>query len=435
MSSEETIILVVDGNRVSRKVYGKLLYKHYEGNCRIVEAATGDSGLQMCRTGEVDCVLIDYHLPDFNGLTFLDLLKKQPENRFTPVVILTGKGDEGTAVQAMKSGAQDYLVKGTFSQDLLGQSILNAIEKVELLKELEQKRLDLERTNGELMDTNLRLKETRQQLLDAAHKAGMADIATSVLHNIGNTLNGVNISVEYILGLVCKSKLRGLKPANDLLGTFGQELAKHPKGEKLMEYYHHLEEAREEEHRNIESETTSLLKKIKLIRDDIFDQKSFVNSETFVEEVDIPKVVDDALSLQQGPLNSLKVKINKVYDQIPTCRLARMKLTHVLVNLIKNSREGLEACSAETDRNNELTIEVNRQDDDHIKIVVRDNGCGIPDEHVDKIFNYGFTTKPNGHGFGLHVAANAMTELGGQISVQNEGEQQGAVFHLILPIG
>ena len=144
-------VLVVDGNRVSRKVYSRLLLKHFKDRCHLLEAESGEDGLYLIKTQGIDCVLIDFHLPDMEGLEFLEKLKHNvKQQQFVPVIILTGQGDETTAVEAMKSGAQDYLVKGTFSQELLAQAVINAIEKVELMAELEKKRLDLERTNQEL---------------------------------------------------------------------------------------------------------------------------------------------------------------------------------------------------------------------------------------------------------------------------------------------
>ena len=150
MRSKTFTILVIDGNRVSRKVYSKLLHKHFSDQCRILEVDRGEDGLYFCETQEIGCVLIDYHLPDMHGIEFLNHLNGRITNHFIPVVILTGQGDEGIAVQAMKSGAQDYLVKGAFSQELLAQAVTNAMNKVALMEELERKRVDLEHANADL---------------------------------------------------------------------------------------------------------------------------------------------------------------------------------------------------------------------------------------------------------------------------------------------
>ncbi len=164
MRSKHFNILVVDGNRVSRKVYSKLLHKQFQDQCRILEVERGEDGLYFCETQDIGCVLIDYHLPDMHGLEFLNALNSRMANHYIPVVILTGQGDETTAVQAMKSGAQDYLVKGTFSQELLAQAVQNAIEKVELIEELDRKRHDLEHTNIELKNEIKFRKEVEESL-------------------------------------------------------------------------------------------------------------------------------------------------------------------------------------------------------------------------------------------------------------------------------
>ena len=153
MSSRPFIFLIVDNNRVSRKVYSRLLSKHFRNErCQILETESGEDALYFCEQREISCVLIDYHLPDLSCLEFLDRLKNGLGQHFTPVVILTGRGDESSAVSAMKSGAQDYLVKGNFSQELLAQAVMNAMEKVELVEELEKKRMALEHANQVLKE-------------------------------------------------------------------------------------------------------------------------------------------------------------------------------------------------------------------------------------------------------------------------------------------
>ena len=207
MRSKNFTILVVDGNRVSRKVYSKLLHKHFQDRCRILEVESGEDGLYFCESQDIGCVLIDYHLPDMHGLEFLNSLNSRMANHFIPVVILTGQGDETTAVQAMKSGAQDYLVKGTFSQELLAQAVSNAMEKVELLEELDRKRHDLEHTNGELKreiqerqaaESNLRLfrdliNQTSDSLLIVNPDTGqLIDFNDGAADNLGYSRDELN---------------------------------------------------------------------------------------------------------------------------------------------------------------------------------------------------------------------------------------------------
>jgi len=145
-------ILIIDDNEVDRQLYRRLLNQDPEHEYEIIEAVYGDEGLEICRNQEPDCVLLDYHLPDFDGLEFLaDLNGMDQENRIA-VVMLTGTGNEAIAVDAMKSGAQDYLVKGEFSRNDFLRAVDNAIEKMSLMQALEEHRKQLARSNEELAE-------------------------------------------------------------------------------------------------------------------------------------------------------------------------------------------------------------------------------------------------------------------------------------------
>ncbi|CAM2009228.1 hybrid sensor histidine kinase/response regulator [Acanthopleuribacter pedis] len=427
-------LLVVDGNRVSRKVYSRLLQKHF-GGCHISETETGEKALTMCREGVVDCVLVDYNLPDINGLEFLQSLREELGLGFIAVVILTSQGDEMTAVEAMKRGAQDYLVKGSFSQKLMAQAITNAMEKVELLKELEQKRIDLERKNVELQQTNEELNRTQRQLIDAAHKAGMAEMATGVLHNIGNMLNNLTTAVGVLDEMVKNSRLGGLKKANQLLETFADDLEQRPKGPQLMQYYRRLEGIRTEEFTRFSSEITSLNERIDLLSKGVMAQRKYASLEYHVEKVTIKDLVQDAILLKatSGTDDAGGVEIVEDYQTDQPIECVKIKILHVLTNLILNARESLrQVARPEGDKVIRITVE--QEEDAFLCITVADNGTGIEAENLEKIFHYGFTTKPNGSGIGLHVAANSMTEMGGSLRVVSEGNNQGAEFIVRVPV-
>lgn len=426
-------LLVVDGNRVSRKVYSRLLQKHF-GNCRISETETGEKALALCREGGVDCVLVDYNLPDINGLEFLQSLREALGLGFIAVVILTSQGDEMTAVEAMKRGAQDYLVKGSFSQKLMAQSITNAMEKVELLKELEQKRVDLERKNVELQQTNEELSRTQRQLIDAAHKAGMAEMATGVLHNIGNMLNNLTTAVGVLDEMVKNSRLGGLKKANQLLETFAEPLEQQPKGPQLMQYYRRLEEIRTDEFQRFSTEVRSISERIDELSKGVVAQRKYASLDYHIERVHIKDVVQDAVMLKSsaGIEGDDGVSIVEAYHCEQPIECVKIKILHVLTNLILNARESL----LHTDLGGQekvIQITVDRADESMLRITVADNGAGIDPEHLEKIFHYGFTTKANGSGIGLHVAANSMTEMGGSLSVASAGKGQGAAFQVLVP--
>lgn len=422
-------ILILDGNRVSRKVYSKILLKHFNEDCQLFEANTGQRGLQLIDTMDIRCTLSDYTLPDMNAVSLLSQLRKR--HPYQPVVILTGEGDEESAVEAMKAGAQDYIVKGRFASSLLAQSVGNAIERMDLEKELENKRKDLEHTNRELRETNIQLKETRDQLVEAAHKAGMAEIATGVMHNIGNNLNSVNTCVEELRRMLAQSKLGNLQKANQLLVQFAETLEQQPKGSQLMAYYNQLETQREKEAQQFSKELDALEERIKMIRDDVLSQQSYARNEFFLETVDVPALVEEALMLQQTAFEKEHVQVVKQFETVPQTELSRNKLIQVLTGLFRNSRESMRAC----DGASELHVHIaHKKADNRIEITVTDTGHGIPAADREKIFNYGFSTKRNHHGIGLHVAANNMRELEGKLSVMDPPSGKGAAFLLTIPV-
>ena len=105
----------------------------------------------------------------------------------------------------------------------------------------------------------------------------------------------------------------------------------------------------------------------------------------------------------------------------------------MLTNLVKNSREAMVAAKHQGQRA-VLRISVEQLDTDLMEIRISDNGCGIGPENLDKIFNHGFTTKDQGHGFGLHTCANFMTEMGGTLRAESDGIGKGATFVMRFPL-
>lgn len=145
MSDPTYRVLIVDDNPEDLATYQRLLAQVSRNEFDVLVAATAEEALKICRQEALHCLIVDYRLPDQDGLEFLQQFTKEERLPKLPVVMLTGQGDETVAVQAMKSGAQDYLVKGKITGDGLQRAILNAIEKVALLQRIEQQRRELER--------------------------------------------------------------------------------------------------------------------------------------------------------------------------------------------------------------------------------------------------------------------------------------------------
>lgn len=284
-------------------------------------------------------------------------------------------------------------------------------------------------------ETEARLAAAQHQLVDAAHKSGMAEIAIGVLHNVGNILNSVMLSGEEIARVAKNSKVAGLNKANELLRgnvhDLGNFFTTNDKGKMLPQYYEKIGLALNEESKSINSEATKLNEKLAMIKDVIATQQVYARADAYTEQLDVVPVIEDALRVQEESLRKLGVKVRKDFKITPLCVVHKSKLLQVLTNLIKNAKEATME-NDELNRIQEIVIETGRSESGDVFIRVTDNGCGITAENLQRIFNHGFTTKQNGHGFGLHTSALAMTEMGGALRAHSDGTGCGASFTLIL---
>lgn len=278
-----------------------------------------------------------------------------------------------------------------------------------------------------------RLDAAQQQLVDAAHKSGMAQVAIGVLHNVGNILNSVMLSGEEIARMAKNSKVQGLNKANELLRShahdLGNFLTADEKGKMLPQYYEKIGLVLNDEAKSIGGEAAKLNEKLMMIKDVIATQQAYARADGYEERLNVVSVIEDALHVQEASLRKQGINVCKNFNDTPLCIVHKSKLLQVLTNIIQNAREAV-AENEQINRIQEITIETSYTGSGSVFVKIADNGCGIPHENLQRIFNYGFTTKENGHGFGLHTSALAMTEMGGELQAHSEGPGCGAVFTL-----
>jgi signal transduction histidine kinase len=362
-----------------------------------------------------------------------------------PILKLTGamknisdRKEYSVRVEKQNDDEIGTLVEGF--NDMLTQIESRNMELMEAHRKLEE-RVDertwqLQQEIIERQKAEEALRGSQEQLIDSAHKAGMADVATGILHNLGNVLNSVNVSTEVISNVVRTSKVESLINVNEILNEhmdrIGEFLTTDPKGMKLPEFYLKIGAVLREENDIVRKETERIEDKIATMRGIVETQQEYARAEFHSEKEELPNIIRDVLKIQKVLIESNGVQVTGDYEKPLSCRVHKYKLIHVLLNLVKNAVESMK----ENDLHNksrELTIETGHIDDKNDFISVMDNGCGIPSENLLKIFNHGFTTKEGGHGFGLHASANSMTEMGGGITAESDGENRGAVFTLKLP--
>lgn len=278
------------------------------------------------------------------------------------------------------------------------------------------------------------LRKTQADLVAAARSAGMAEIATNVLHNVGNVLNSVNVSAGLILSRVRASKLEGLARAAQLmnehaddLGTF---LASDAKGRMIPGYVRQLTPLLVAEQRAVADELGALTKSVDHIKEIIAAQQAHAGASSLIESIRIQELVEDALRMNASGLANHRVVMESGLARIPALPLDRGRVLQVLMNLVRNARQSMEAA----DDSAQLLLNAEIVGGETLRIRVTDTGVGIAPENLTRVFVHGFTTKKDGHGFGLHSAAIAAREMGGSLAAHSDGPGTGATFTLELPI-
>ena len=274
----------------------------------------------------------------------------------------------------------------------------------------------------------------QQQLRDASRQAGMADVATSVLHNVGNVLNSVNVSANLVADSLRRSRAAGLSRVVSLLqehqSDLGRFVAHDARGKVLPTYLAELSRHLSSDNKNALQELDSLKGNIDHIKDIVAMQQRYAKLGGMAEPIDVKELVEESLRINQSAFDRQAVKIVRQFATVPQVTVDKHKVLQILVNLLRNAKD---SCEELGERERRVTIVVERCATG-LRIAVSDNGVGIAAEHLGRIFTHGFTTKKTGHGFGLHSAALAAREIGGSLRVESPGPGRGATFVLELPL-
>jgi signal transduction histidine kinase len=306
-------------------------------------------------------------------------------------------------------------------------------ERQRTAMELAQRTRSLEAEIEERKQMGQELEEIHRQLLDTSRRAGMAEVATNVLHNIGNVLNSVNVSASVVADSVKHSKTASLAKVAALLHENQADLAtfltRDPRGKQLPDYLARLSEHLLADQAATIGELDSLRSNIEHIKEIVTMQQSYAKVSGVKEMVNLADLVADSLQMNAGSFQRHGVEVIREIDAVPPINVEKHKILQILVNLVRNAKD---ACDESGRLDKRLIIRVTG-DNDCVKISVGDNGVGIAPENLTRIFSHGFTTKKNGHGFGLHSGALAAQEMGGALTVHSAGPGQGATFTLQLP--
>ncbi|HEY1107943.1 MAG TPA: ATP-binding protein [Opitutaceae bacterium] len=284
----------------------------------------------------------------------------------------------------------------------------------------------LNRLNGQLT-------ETYKGLVDASRLAGRAEIATGVLHNVGNVLNSLNVSASVVATGLRQSKCEAMVKAVAMLRERGADLAEFlaadPKGRRLPELLEGLARHSVTERERLLGEVESLQQSVDHIKEIVAMQQAYATMVAVVEPLDAATLMEDALRLNAGAFERYGVSVVREFGGGGRVLAEKAKILQILLNLIRNAKH---ACDDSAPGSKCITLRIARVGE-RLRLIVADNGVGIPAENLTRIFGHGFTTRAGGHGFGLHSSANAAREMSGSLTAHSEGRGCGATFTLELP--
>lgn len=293
----------------------------------------------------------------------------------------------------------------------------------------------LSREVAERARAETELESVHGQLVDAARRAGMAEVATGVLHNVGNVLNSINVSSTLLSERLRDSQLSDLRRAVDLMNQHLDDLpaffTEDEQGRQLPRFLDLLAEHLAQQKHEMVEEVRVLNNNVDHVKTIIAMQQSYAGVAGVIAKVKIAELIQDAIRMNSSSLEKYQIQLTCDVGEMPELGVDKHRLLQILINLVANARDAL-AASDRSDR--QLTVRARRQGDDWVRIDVIDNGIGIAPDNLTRIFSHGFTTKKRGHGFGLHSSANAAREMGGALSVHSDGPGCGARFSIELPV-
>lgn len=315
-----------------------------------------------------------------------------------------------------------------------GETIWASVTKVPIYDSMQEISglIGISRDITDLKRTERELQEKNEDLVETSRLAGMAEVATGVLHNVGNVLNSVNVSANVVSEKIRRSKTSNLDRVCRLLNANKDNLSafltENEKGRQIPTFLEKLAGVLRDERDALLKELAEMRKNVDHIGEIIATQQGYAKVGGTIELIAPTELIDQALNMEDSSLSRHDVDVVKQIEATPPIFVVKNKLLQVLVNLIRNSKQAMLEASPK-----KLYITARQLNEDGVEISVRDTGKGISKENLETIFAHGFTTKKDGHGFGLHSSALAIKEMGGSISAESEGLGKGAMFVVKLP--
>ena len=335
-----------------------------------------------------------------------------------------------SATQRVSKDIDDNFRAPVVSSDELGD-LTAAFNR--MLDRLQSAHSELRTINTSLTTEIAERRRLERALVDTSRQAGMAEVATGILHNVGNVLNSVNISTQLLRENLDRSQLRNLNRAADLIKTQGDQFAHYiiedPRGRLLPQFLVGVATALTAEQAAAREELAQLATNIEHIKEIVAAQQEFATKVGITERLTPRELFDEAERIAQASVLRHGVELTHDYADTPAVHVDRHRLLQVLINFITNA---IHAVKPNAPGNRRILLRI-APHERGVSFSVIDNGVGISSEQLKLIFTHGYTTRREGHGFGLHSGAIAARLLGGQLRAASDGAGRGAVFSLDLP--
>lgn len=385
---KQATILIIDDEKIILDLTSIILRNRGYNALTAQDAVTG---IEMVRSARPDLVLLDYMMPGMDGLTALKEMRKEFPDTY--VIMFTGKGSEEIAVELMKAGASDYILKPFNNQDLAeridnvlkirAMEIHNRellVEREKLLDEIAAWNRELERRVQEKTEA---LEKAQAEIVQTEKLAALGYLSAGMAHEIRNPLNSISLFVQLLKsGMEDQEKLeycdKIFKEIDRIDGIMRKLLdaSKRPKFE--------------------------------------------------IKDVAIDRVLDAALETFKPQIEIYKIEVERDYRRIPPpIQADPSEIEQIFTNLFLNAMH-------EMSQSGKLKVQLDH-DGREIAVRISDTGKGIPKEHISNIFDPFFTTKSGGSGMGLAVVRRIVNTYKGKIEVE-KSDKSGTTFCVKLPI-
>ena len=415
--------------RFARSNYEGLMLRHFEplllnGEHVGTLYLRADSGPELAHAARYDGLIL-LAVIGISSLTAFLVSKRLQTSISDPIRALAGTA-------AAIASDKDYALRAKkFAPDEVGAltDVFN-----HMLDEIQGQHTKLRREISERERAEQEVDKLHRQVLTASRQAGMAEVATGVLHNVGNVLNSVNISTALLTEQLDKSRAANVTRLAHLLRSraadLGDFVTHDPKGRALPEYVAELGQRLDAERMKMHGELQSLAANIEHIKEIVAMQQNYAKVSGQTESLAITGLIEDALRMNAAAFARHGVTLQREFADVPFVSVDKHKVLQILTNLFRNAKYAVDE-TTEPKKNVKVGTHAAGG---FVAISVTDNGVGIAPENLTRIFAHGFTTRKDGHGFGLHSGALAAKEMGGALTAHSDGPGRGATFTLTLPI-